>query len=434
MNQNKMGFWSITLLGINGIIGSGIFLLPGQIMALTGYWSFVVYLFVALISFAVAWCFTKCAVLFQRNGGSYLYAKEAFGDFVGFEIGLMRWMVGIIAWASLTVGFVTALSMIWPIVLLEPFRTAIILSMLGILGLFNILGIQVVKYISNVLTIAKLIPLMLLILIGVFYVKSPFLFPAEIEPFPLHTFGASSLMLFYAFSGFESLATAAGEIKNPSRTLPWAVFTAITICTVIYFCIQFISTGILGPALATSTAPIVDVAEHIFGAAGKWIILLATLVSIGGINLVASFIIPIGGVVLAEDRMIPSIIAKRNKFGTPHFAILISVGMTALVALSGEFTQLVIISVISRFAQYISTCLATFVFYRQQLSAGKIFIPLMALTGICWLLLQTQPMQLAWGLGALALMVPFYFVRRYAMSKSHLERDNWEKGHIAKSS
>lgn len=407
--MNKIGFWSITLLGINGIIGSGIFLLPGQIMSLVGYWSFLVYIFVAVISGSIAWCFTQCATLFDRNGGSYLYAKEAFGEFVGFEIGLMRWVVGIIGWASLTVGFVTALSMIWPAALTEPYRTIVIISVLGLLGILNILGIDGVKRLNNILTIAKLIPLVTLILVGAFYMKSELLIPSEVESFPVYTFGPAALMLFYAFSGFESVATAAGEVHNPSRNLPWAVCLAIAITTLIYFLTHMIAVGILGTDLSLSTTPIVDVAQQILGPTGKWIILIATLVSIGGINLVASFIIPISAVVLAEDRMIPAVMAKKGRFGTPTNAILLTVVLAMLVSFSGDFSQLAMISVVSRFAQFSSTCLATIVFRK------KLFIPFIALSGICWLLLQTTPSQLAWGLGAMAIGVPCYFIRRLAI-------------------
>src|SRR5262249_25140387 len=116
-----LGFWSIVLLGMNGVVGSGIFLLPGKVMDLAGHWSIAVFFLVTMVVLAIAWCFAKCATLFSRNGGAYVYAKEAFGDFIGFEIGFMRWIVGIMAWASIVVGFVTAVSSVWPSALQEPY-------------------------------------------------------------------------------------------------------------------------------------------------------------------------------------------------------------------------------------------------------------------------------------------------------------------------
>ena len=112
--KSKFGFWSIVLLGINGVIGSGIFLLPGKAMALIGPGSVFVYLFMTLVVLTIALCFAECAGKFSRIGAAYVYAREAFGEFVGFEVGIMRWAIGIIAWAAMAVGFVTALSAVWP--------------------------------------------------------------------------------------------------------------------------------------------------------------------------------------------------------------------------------------------------------------------------------------------------------------------------------
>ena len=129
-NRNTLGFWSIVLLGINGVIGSGIFLLPGKMMDLVGPGSLFVYIFMAMVVMAIALCFAECAGRFTRNGASYVYARAAFGEFVGFEVGLMSWAIRIIAWAAMAVGFVTALSAVWPAALREPIRTLLILAIL----------------------------------------------------------------------------------------------------------------------------------------------------------------------------------------------------------------------------------------------------------------------------------------------------------------
>jgi amino acid transporter len=421
---------SMVLLGINSIVGSGIFLLPGQAMALVGTWSIFVYLFVSLLVLAIAWCFAKCASIFNRNGGSYVYAKEAFGNFIGFEIGLMRWAVGMIAWASLAVGFVTVLSSIWPLALQEPIRSSLILSLIWGLGLINILGVRLIKQLSNIITVAKLIPLVFFVFIGIFFVNhSNFVFDFPVN-FEKGTFGSAVLVIFYAFGGFETLAVVAQEMKNPTKNVPLAVMIVVSVCAILYFFIQLIAIGILGPALATSMTPIADVAELIYGPTAKGIIMIATLVSIGGVNIASSFITPRSAVALAEDEMIPKIIAQKGRFGTPYFAILITLILTSLVAISGDFTQLVTISVVSRFAQYTSTCLAVYVFHKDLLSfkkpllySIKAFIPLIALSGICWLFLQATLYQLYWGLGGLIAGIPLYFIQQKYARKMVVEQE-----------
>lgn len=419
--SHHFGFWSVVLLGLNGIIGSGIFLLPGTVMNLAGPWSIVVYLFVTLIVLSIAWCFAQCAALFNRNGGAYVYAKDAFGDFIGFEIGLMRWVVGILSWASLVVGFITALSSIWPILLQEPFRTFFILGIVGSLGLLSIFGVKIFKHINNLVTVAKIVPLVLFVFLGIFFVKTSHYIPLNLQDLKEETFGAAALVIFYAFGGFETLAVAAGEMKNPRKNVPLAIMLVITFSSFLYFIIQFIAMGILGEGLAKSSIPIADAAQVLLGDSGKWFVSLAMLISIGGINLSASFITPLSGAALAEDGMIPRKIAIKGRFGTPTLAILVTIIATGILAVSGSFTQLAVISVISRFAQYTSTCLAAVVLSKrldQQKSLFQkilfIVIPAIALIGMGWLILQATFVQLAWGLGGLVLGIPLYWLQKPA--------------------
>lgn len=418
-DSRSLGLGSIILLGMNGIIGSGIFLLPGTIMNLAGHWSLVVYLLVTSIVLSIAWCFAQCASLFNRNGGAYVYAKEAFGDFIGFEIGMMRWAVGIIAWASIIGGFVTALGSIWPMILQEPFRTLFILGLVGSLGLLNIIGIKIFKHVNNLVTIAKIVPLVLFILLGLFLVKTSNYSPLIWQEVEMESFGAAALVIFYAFGGFETLVVVAGEMKNPCKNLPLAVMLVISSCSFLYFIIQFIAIGVLGDSLANSVTPLADTAQILLGESGKWFVTLAMLISIAGINLTASFITPRSGVALAEDAMIPEKIAAKGRFGTPVLAILLTVGLTGLFAISGSFAQLIVISVVSRFAQYVSTCLAVFVLHKKINKNKRPFqkilvliIPTIGLAGVGWLIFQATLVQLIWGLGFLILGIPFYWLQR----------------------
>lgn len=422
MGSNKnhqLGFGSMVLLGINGIVGSGIFLLPGQVMDLVGNWSMIVYAAVALLVLSIAWCFAQCSALFNRNGGAYIYAKEAFGDFIGFEIGVMRWVVGILAWASVAVGFMTALGSIWNVALEEPVRSLLILSFIGCLGLLNILGVRIFQHINNVVTIAKLIPLFLFIFIGGFYIEGSHYTPLIWEELEINSFGSAALLIFYAFGGFETLVVAAGEMKNPKKNLPLVVMLVISFCSFLYFVIQCIAIGLLGDNLAASASPLADAAHRLFGNSGKWLVTLVMLISIGGINIAASFIAPRSGTALAEDGMIPRWIGVKGRFGTPTRAIALTMAGTAVVALSGSFAELIVVSVISRFVQYISTCLAVYVLYKkfnisQSLSKRclVIAIPAIALVGIGWLLLQATFSQLILGLGALIFGLPFYWLQK----------------------
>jgi amino acid transporter len=419
-NKKKFGFWSIVLLGINGVIGSGIFLLPGKAMALVGPGSIFVYLFMTLVVMSIALCFAECASKFSRNGAAYVYARAAFGEFIGFEVGIMRWAVGIIAWAAMAVGFVTALSVVWPPALQEPYKTSIILTILIGLGLLNYFGVKMAEITNNLVTAGKIVPLILFVLVGVFYIKVSNLEPMFPKGFEVDSFGEAALLIFYAFTGFEALAVAAEDMENPKKNLPLALVLVVGFCSVIYFMVQAIAVGTLGSALAQSVAPVADAANAFFGTGGKWLVTIGTLMSIGGINVAASFITPRSGVALAQDGMVPRKIAENSRFGTPHLAILISVLLAIPVALSGSFVQLAAISVVSRFAQYVPTCLAVVVLRKKSPDLPGSFavpfgpvIPTVAIITSVWLITKANAVQLYWGLGALGIGIPLYFVMKH---------------------
>ncbi len=414
--KSKFGFWSIVLLGINAVIGSGIFLLPGKAMALIGPGSIFVYLFMTLVVLTIALCFAECAGKFSRNGAAYVYAREAFGEFVGFEVGIMRWAIGIIAWSAMAVGFVTALSAVWPPALEEPYKTAIILTILCGLGLLNYLGVQLAKVVNNLITLGKVLPLLLFVLLGAFFIDFGNFTPLYPKGFDLDAFGTAALLIFYAFTGFEALAVAAEDMENPRRNLPLALMMVMGFCSVVYFMVQAVAVGTLGADLAKSVAPVADSANAIFGPAGKWLVTIGTLISIGGINVAASFLTPRGGVALAQDGLVPRKIAENGRFGTPTWAIAITVLLAIPVALSGSFVKLAAISVVSRFAQYVPTCLAVIVLRKKRPDLEGFFrlplvpfIPLAAVAVSVWLVSKASTEQILWGLGAMALGIPLYF-------------------------
>jgi amino acid transporter len=416
--RSQLGFWSIVLLGLNAVIGSGIFLLPGKAMALVGPGSIFVYIFMALVVMAIALCFAECAGRFTRNGASYVYARKAFGEFVGFEVGLMSWAVRIIAWAAMAMGFVTALSAVWPAALHEPYRTFLVLFILLGLSTLNVLGVKPMKLLNNLVTVGKLLPLALFVGIGAWFIHGGNFHPMFPQGLTRDGFGGAALVIFYAFTGFESMAVAAEDMAEPRKNLPRAVLIVMAIAGIVYCAVQAIAVGTLGPALAKSAAPVADAAMAFMGSGGRWLVTLGALVSIGGINVASSFITPRTGVALAEDRMAPRPFGELNRFGAPHWSILVTVLFAIPVALSGSFVQLAAISMVSRFAQYLPTCLAVIVLRRRSGRSAGFRIPFgpvipVVASGISlWLLSKASKPQLCWGLGALALGIPIYFLMK----------------------
>ena len=418
----KFGLSSIVLLGINGIIGTGIFLLPNRAYALMGPASLGILLFDAFLAGCLALCFAEASGFFTRNGGPYLYAKAAFGDFWGYEVGVLKLVVTIIAWSTMAVGFATALGAAFPAVSGNFAKNAIAAILIGGLSALNIAGVKTSKILNDIMTISKLVPLIAFIAIGIFFINganfTPFV-PAHVEE---GAFANAAITLFFAYTGFEAIAVGAEDFKDPKKNLPRAIILTMIIVTVIYMLVLGISIGILGPSLATDKAPIQDAFGKILGPVGSYFILIGTLLSMGGINMAESFIAPRACTALAEDGMLPEALSKRTPWGTPYVASIFIAVCSILLAWSGSFTTLAAISAVSRFTQYLPTALAVIVFRkkwadreRSYTIPGGILIPVVALVTSLWMLSNAKPMQLGWGLGGCLVILPYYFV--YAKKK-----------------
>lgn len=415
--KDKFGLWSIVLLGINSIIGTGIFLLPNRAYALMGPSSLLILLFDAFLAGCLALCFAEVAGFFSRNGGPYLYAKAAFGDFVGYEVGVLKLVVTIIAWAAMAVGFATALGAAFPFFAGDTMKNLIAAVLIGGLTIMNIAGVKISKILNNLMTISKLVPLCVFIAVGLFFVNG-----SNFTPFvPTHmadgAFANAAITMFFAYTGFEAIAVAAEDFKDPKKDLPRGIILTMIIVTIIYMLVVGISIGILGPDLAVDKAPIQTAFGRAVGPVGAYFILLGTLFSMGGINLAESFIAPRACTSLAEDGMLPAFLNRRTSWGTPWASSVVVAILSILLAWSGSFTTLAAISAVSRFTQYLPTVLSVIVFRRKWKDRertykipGGIFVPVVAFLTSLWMLSNAKPMQLVWGLGGILVITPYYLV------------------------
>ena len=413
----KFGFWSIVLLGINGIVGTGIFLLPNKAYSIIGSASLGVLLFDAVIAGCIALCFAEAASLFTRNGGPYLYAKHALGDFWAFEVGVLKWIVTVIAWAAMAVGFATALGAAVPALSGDFAKDVISFILIVGLTIVNIFGVNVSKFVNNLITISKLVPLTLFIAIGIFFINGANFTPV----FPQDTyvdgsFAQAAVLLFFAYTGFEVIAIAAEDMKNPKKNLPRAIIMCMLLISVLYIAILAVSIGVLGTDLANTKAPVQDAFNVIVGPIGMYIVLIGTLISMGGINFAEAYYAPRVATSMAEDGMLPSALAKCNRYNAPYVAAIVTAIASVLLAWSGSFTTLAAISAVSRFTQYLPTCLAVIIFRRKWADKARSYtipggylIPVIAIGTSLWMLAQAQTNQLLWGLGGCIVILPFYY-------------------------
>ncbi|WP_028865813.1 APC family permease [Psychromonas aquimarina] len=422
--QKKFGLWSIVLLGFNSIIGSGIFLLPASLYKFAGDWSVAVVFITGAIVATIALCFAEAAGYFSKNGAAYVYTKEAFGNFAGFEVGFLKWFMQCIAWAVMAVAFKNIVANTFEFTDNTFLCNSIVAGIIVLLTAVNLLGVNAAKAVNNISTIAKMLPLLFLIVVGIWYITPENIIPNS-NPNPTYSLNSETLvsaliLAFYSFTGFETFGTAAEDMDNPKKNLPRAICLSLGIVIMFYALIMAVTVGILGESVAESGTPLADAAHVISGNFGYWLITIGSIISIAGINTAASFHIPRALLPLADDKMVPEFFGRKTKNGVPAAAIIVSGLVTVPVALSGSFAELAMLSVVARFAQYIPTCISILIFRKrfagdkEAQSSFKVPLgPVLPAAGtiVCLYLLSDQdPVKILIGLGFMALISPLYFI------------------------
>jgi amino acid transporter len=421
--------WDLVAITINGIIGAGIFGLPAKVYSLIGTYSLIAFVACALVVALIILCFAEVGSRFDETGGPYLYAREAFQPAVAFEIGWLIWLVRITAFAANGNLLINYLSYFWPSATTPLWRTSIIALVVLVLAIINVLGIRQAAIISNAFTIGKLIPIILFIAAGLFFLNPQ---AYEFGPRPATgAFSQSVLLLVYAFTGFEMATIPAGEIRDPQRSLPRALLIAILVVALLYIMIQVVCVGTL-PGLAQSQKPLADAGSRFMGATGGAIISAGAIISITGnlnILLLSGSRLPFA---MAEQKQLPAVVGRiHRQFFTPYIAIVITAGLMLFLTLKSSFIAALTISAIARLATYAATCLALPVFRARRESPAPAFrlpggtvIAILSLLLIIWLLLNSTLQEAKTAALAAAVGLLIYFAYRlYSRGQSNRQSE-----------
>ncbi len=346
--------WDLVALTINSIIGAGIFGLPSRVYALTGTYSLLTFGLCALVTTLILLCFAEVGARFERTGGPYLYAREAFGPTVGFEIGWLMWLARLTAFAALCNLMVGYADVLWPGAGAGPARAGIIATVVVLLATINILGVRDAALVSDVFTIGKLLPLVLFVAAGLFFIRPERLAFTSAPGYG--DFSKAVLLLVFAFTGFEIPTIPAGEARDPRRDLPFGMLSAMAVVAVLYILIQLVCVGTL-PGLAHSERPLADASRRFLGTAGATVLSVGALISIGGTLHAIMLASPRLPFAMAEQGQLPRLLGRIHpRFHTPHVAILLSAGVAGVLALSGSFIGALTISTLIRLITYGATC------------------------------------------------------------------------------
>ena len=364
MLNRSIGKWAMVLLVINGVIGSGIFGLPSKAFKEVGVYSIAAFLVCAIAVFIIILCFAEVSSRFDKTGGPYLYALSSFGPLPAFLTGWLLLITRFITYAALINLLVTYLSVFSGWFELRSSRIITIVLLTLFLAYVNHIGVKNSTRVNNFLTIAKLLPLLLFIIVGFFFIKSENYQVKEVPDFT--SFSSTVLLLVFAFGGFESVLVNTGEVKDPGKNLPFALLLAALMIAGIYMLVQIVSIGTL-PSLASTEKPLAEAANLFIGKPGAMIIALGAMFSVAGtlnaIMLVGSRL-PFA---FSEENQFPKVFSFIHaKYKTPTWSLLLFMAITIIISLNYTFLSAASLSAITRVMIYSVVCITLIILRKKK--------------------------------------------------------------------
>jgi amino acid transporter len=362
-------------LGLNAIIGSGIFIFPGLLAKEVGPASILAFGVCGLLLVFVALCFAELGSMFRENGGCYVYAKAAFGPWIGFGIGWICWMTSIFSWAAVASAVSSNLAYFHPVFNQPAMVKGAAAALIVGFTLINYRGIKLGAWTVNFFTLAKVIPLLLFIAIGAFFVR-----PAQYHPFwnpPTGSFSFAVFLALWALQGFEVVALPSGESGQPERAVPIAAVGSLLCAGLIYVLIQAVAVGVY-PGLANAGAkPLAEAAARFMGPFGGSLMAVGAVGSMVGYNAGNALGAPRFLSALAQDCHLPrALSAAHPRYLTPSLAILLTGALTACAALFLRFQSLIDLANLVVVLQYAATCTALiWLRHKQPVAPRRFRIP-----------------------------------------------------------
>ena len=422
--RRDIGFFGAAFLVLNAMIGAGIFALPGKVAVNAGLLSPWLFLAVGVVFLAVVLSFAELASYFRDSGGPVLYASYAFGPLAGFGTGWVLFLSRMTAFAANANVMAIYLGSLYPWFGEGVGRTAVISIVTLGLTYANILGVKDGVRTMGFFTVLKVLPLILLVLLGLQHVTTGTLIPAASAL--IEDLGGTTLLLVYAYVGFETMAVTAGETTEPRRVLPRALIRTVIGTGLLYFLIVLVFISVI-PQDTYADATLVDVGRALAGPAGAIAITLAAVFSIGG-NLAGTMIAaPRLIFSLAENRLLPAWFGNVHpRYATPDHSILVMGGLALAMALTGSFVELAVASSLSRMLSYI-VCIASLPIIRNRADdtmkarayriRGGYLLPLVGLAICLWLTAQATAEN--WRTVGILLAIGFVL---YAVERRFLQR------------
>ena len=436
--DKKISPFSAFLLGVDGMVGSAIFLLPGSLYAKAGNSLIGILLVSGVSALLLALCYAALSSETKQNGAAWLYAYKEFGRFAGFEVGFFTWFQGVITITTEIAAFLTSLKLFIPQLSDKLVYDIAGIAIVFIIAIIGLMGDRVSSIADNIATFLKIGVLLIFVLAGIWFIhRINFVSNAH---YSFHSVNNAFSNAFYMFTGFAFLPVAAAQMRNPRKNLPRELLAVIISVTLLYIATVVVAIGTVGPSIAHSSLPLaIAFAKH-FGNLGKIIITVGTVGSVLGVAISLSYSTPYVASSLAnEHQLLPQFFGKKSKSGAPYVAIIITAGLCALLILSGGYLFLVPCTIIISLVQYFSTSLVMFVKqwrrqrHQEQLPQGAfnlrggILVPVLSLLVCVYILVNLKLKVILFGIIALICGVALYFIDKLITKKAKIKEQGLGK-------
>jgi APA family basic amino acid/polyamine antiporter len=391
----------LTAAVVNSVIGSGVFVLPAAVAALTGARSPVAVLLAGVGMFSVVLCVAELGSRFDAAGGPYLYAREAFGPVVGFHVGWLLVCTRLLSGAAVLNVLAAYLATLVPWVGSAAGRAVAMTATVMVITAINVRGVRQAAWTVNLFTVAKLLPLVLLIVVGAVHLRADVLATQRVAA---PDWAAAVLLMVFAYGGFEVAVVAGAETRRAREVTAFAVVAGMVVVTAVYSLTQLAVIGVL-PHAAASKAPVGDALGATLGAGGATLGGVAAVVSTYGWLTGFTLLVPRVLFSMAERGELPGALCRVHPtFRTPHVAV-VACSLAALgLGLAGTFTAAATLAAIGRLVVWVVICAALVALRKRGGPPAGFVLPAggaVAFLGVAfsvWLL-TTRSLSQGWSIG-----------------------------------
>ncbi len=363
-----VGPWGLAASTVCIVIGAGIFAVPAALAASVGTYAPLALLVCAVAIGAIAICFAEGGSRMASSGGAYGYIAVAFGPMTGFIAGTLSWLGSVLASGGVTAALADVCVSLLPPPMRASAHAAVIVVVIGGIALVNTRGVVAATRMVSAMTLLKLVPLLVFVVVGATAMHGVN-FAQTVQP-DTSGLGRALILALFAFTGMEISLCASGEVAEPARTIPRALVIAMVAVTLLYVAIQLVAQGVLGPALAASKVPLADAMGRISPLL-RLLMLAGAAVSMFG--LLSSELLGNPRVLFAfaRDGFLPGVLGRvHERSRVPHVAILTNAAVAMLLALTGSFAELAVLSTLVTAPLYMLGCAAARRMVRRDITQG----------------------------------------------------------------